>query len=223
MLYLLAIALCIGADQAVKYYVVTHLELYESAPLLPGVVELFHIRNTGGGFSILAGHTWVLTVLTAVLMVGIAWALVKKYFPHPMAMWTLTAILGGGLGNLIDRVRLGYVVDMFNFQFISYPVFNVADILVVCGTIGFAAYYLLLPGALGGGPAVHRHLPRLNEPGGGGPGQLRQGRGQKAVQPDASALTGDRQAYRFHRPSPPGMFFPSVCRGAAGSMRQSRW
>ena len=51
---------------------------------------------------------------------------------------------GGGLGNLIDRIRLGYVVDMFNFQFMSYPVFNVADILVVCGTIGFAAYYLLL-------------------------------------------------------------------------------
>ena len=59
-------------------------------------------------------------------------------------MWTLTLILVGGLGNLIDRVRLGYVVDMFNFQFVSYPVFNVADILVVCGTIGFAAYYLLL-------------------------------------------------------------------------------
>ncbi len=129
MLYLLAVALCIGADQAVKYYVVSHLELYESAPLLPGVVELFHIQNTGGGFSILAGH---------------AWMLVKKYFPHPLAMWTLTVILGGGLGNLIDRVRLGYVVDMFHFQFINYPVFNVADILVVCGTIGFAAYYLLL-------------------------------------------------------------------------------
>ena len=144
MLYLLAIALCIGADQAVKYYVVSHLELYESAPLLPGVVELFHIRNTGGGFSILAGHTWVLTVLTAALMAIIAWMLVKKSSPHPLAMWTLTAILGGGLGNLIDRVRLGYVVDMFHFQFINYPVFNVADILVVCGTIGFAAYYLLL-------------------------------------------------------------------------------
>lgn len=144
MRYLLAIALCIGADQAVKAYVASHLELYESAPLLPGVVELLHIRNTGGGFSILEGHTWALTVLTAALMAGIAWMLVKKTFSHPLAMWTLTAILGGGLGNLIDRVRLGYVVDMFHFQFINYPVFNVADILVVCGTIGFAAYYLLL-------------------------------------------------------------------------------
>ena len=144
MPYILAIILCIAADQAVKYYVVSHLALYEHAPLIPGFVELFHIQNTGGGFSILTGHTWVLTVLTAVLMLGIAALLVKKFFPHPLAMWTLTAVLGGGLGNLVDRVRLGYVVDMFNFQVMSYPVFNVADILVVCGTIGFAAYYLLL-------------------------------------------------------------------------------
>ena len=144
MLYILAIILCIAADQVVKWYVTANLALYEQAPLLPGIVELYHIQNTGGGFSILAGHTWVLTVLTAILMAGIAAALVKKWFHHPLAMWMLTLILGGGLGNLIDRVRLGYVVDMFNFQFIRYPVFNVADIFVVCGTIGFAAYYILI-------------------------------------------------------------------------------
>ena len=144
MLYILAILLCVAADQAVKLYVASHLALYESAPLLPGFVELFYVRNTGGGFSILTGHTWLLTVITSVLMAGIAALLVRKIFPHPLAMWTLTLVLGGGLGNLLDRVRLGYVVDMFNLQFVNYPVFNVADILVVCGTIGFAAYYLLL-------------------------------------------------------------------------------
>ena len=126
MWYILALVLCVAADQAVKFWTVAHLGLYETAPLIPGVVELMYVQNTGGGFSILAGHTWLLTAVTA------------------LAMWTLTAILGGGLGNLVDRVRLGYVVDMFNFQFMNYPVFNVADILVVCGVIGFAAYYLLL-------------------------------------------------------------------------------
>ena len=158
MLYLLAIALCIGADQAVKLYVVSHLALYESAPLLPGVVELLYIQNTGGGFSILAGHTWLLTILTAALMAGVAALMVKRVFPHPLAMWSMAAILGGGLGNLIDRVRLGYVVDMFNFQFMDYPVFNVADILVVCGTVCFAAYYLFLydkPSKKGGEEADH--------------------------------------------------------------------
>ena len=158
MWYLLAIAACIAADHAVKLYVVSHLALYESAPLLPGVVELLYIQNTGGGFSILAGHTWLLTILTAALMAGVAALMVKRVFPHPLAMWSMAAILGGGLGNLIDRVRLGYVVDMFNFQFMDYPVFNVADILVVCGTVCFAAYYLFLydkPSKKGGEEADH--------------------------------------------------------------------
>ena len=158
MPYLLTILLCVAADQAVKYYVVTHLALYESAPLLPGGVELLYIQNTGGGFSILAGHTWLLTILTAALMAGVAALMVKRVFPHPLAMWSMAAILGGGLGNLIDRVRLGYVVDMFNFQFMDYPVFNVADILVVCGTVCFAAYYLFLydkPSKKGGEEADH--------------------------------------------------------------------
>ena len=141
MPYLLTILLCVAADQAVKYYVVTHLALYESAPLLPGLVELYYIRNTGGGFSILSGHTWLLTLLTAAVMAAVAVLLARRTFPHPLAMWTLTAILGGGLGNLIDRVRLGYVVDMFNFQFIDYPVFNVADMCIVSGCVLGLIYY----------------------------------------------------------------------------------
>lgn len=144
MLYLIAIIASIALDQAVKFWTVANLGLWESKPLIPGVIELFYVQNTGGGFSILADHTWLLVVMTTLLMGVIAWMIFKKTFSHPLAMWTLTMILGGGLGNLIDRVRLGYVVDMFNFQFMEYPVFNVADILVVCGTIGFAAYYLLL-------------------------------------------------------------------------------
>lgn len=144
MVYILAVLLCVAADQALKLWTVANLDLYESAPLLPGIVELKYIQNTGGGFSILTGHTWLLAALTAVLMAVLVYLLVKKIFTHPLAVWTLVLIIGGGLGNLIDRVRLGYVVDMFNLQFMRYPVFNIADIFVVCGAIGFAAYYLLL-------------------------------------------------------------------------------
>ena len=102
------------------------------------------------------------------LMAVIAVILWKKIFPHPLAMWTLTAVLGGGLGNLIDRVRLGYVVDMFNFQFMTWPVFNVADILVVCGVIGFAAYYLLLDDKVRPHPAGKREAGRRKEGSGDG-------------------------------------------------------
>ena len=144
MWYILAIILGVAADQALKLWTVANLGLYESVPLLPGIVELMYIQNTGGGFSILTGHTWFLTAVTIVMMLVVAGLLVKKVYSHPLAMWTLTCILSGGIGNLIDRVRLGYVVDMFNLQFMNYPVFNIADILVVVGAIGFAAYYLLL-------------------------------------------------------------------------------
>ena len=144
MVYVFAILLCVALDQAVKLFTVARLDLYEAAPLLPGIVELRYIQNTGGGFSILTGHTWLLVVATVIVMAGLAYLMVKKYFPHPLGMWMLALVLGGGIGNLIDRVRLGYVVEMFNLQFMNYPVFNVADIFVVCGTIGFAAYYLLL-------------------------------------------------------------------------------
>ena len=147
MLYILSIILCVIADQAVKAFVTAHLELYASMPLIPHVVELLHVRNTGGGFSILTDHTWLLTVFTVVLLIGVAFLLWRDVFPHPLARWTLTLVLGGGLGNLIDRIRLGYVVDMFHLEFFpSYPVFNVADILVVIGVLGFAAYYLLIYG-----------------------------------------------------------------------------
>ena len=144
MIYILALVLCVAADQAMKLWTVANLALYESAPLIPGIVELRYIQNTGGGFSILTGHTWFLAAVTAVLMLVIAGILLKKVFTHPMAVWSLVLVLGGGIGNLIDRVRLGFVVDMFNLQFMNYPVFNVADILVVCGAIAFGVYYMLL-------------------------------------------------------------------------------
>lgn len=140
--HILAILCLAATDQGIKYWITAHLHPGEHAPLLPGFVELYYVRNTGGGFSILSGYTGLLTIITFAIMVVLAWLLLKRRFPHPLAMWTLTLLLGGGLGNLVDRIRLGYVVDMFHFQFINYPVFNMADICIVIGVIGFAAYYV---------------------------------------------------------------------------------
>ena len=72
----------------------------------------------------------------------IAVLLAKKVVRHPLGRWGCVLLLAGGLGNLIDRFRLGYVVDMFNFQFMNFPVFNIADICVVCGMALAAVYYL---------------------------------------------------------------------------------
>mgnify|MGYP000769228326 CR=1 FL=1 len=84
------------------------------------------------------------TALIALCVAAVLALLLRRVVRHPLGVAACFLVVAGGLGNIIDRVRLGYVVDMFNFQFIRYPVFNVADIFVVVGIIGFAAYYLLL-------------------------------------------------------------------------------
>ena len=81
MAYIVTILLCIAADQAVKLWTVAHLALFETRPLLPGLVELCYVQNTGGGFSILAQYTWLLTAVTVVLMAVIAGAMVKRCSP----------------------------------------------------------------------------------------------------------------------------------------------
>lgn len=142
MIYAVALVLLLAADQLVKLWVVRHLELFETMALLPGLVELKYVQNTGGGWSVLSEHTWLLSLLTVVIMAVVAVLMVRRVIRHPLGLWACTLILAGGLGNLIDRVRLGYVVDMFNFQFMNYPVFNVADICIVIGMILGAVYYL---------------------------------------------------------------------------------
>lgn len=142
ILYTAVFLVLLAADQILKYWVTQNLDLYESMPLIPGLVELKYIQNTGGGWSILSDYTWLLSFLTSVILVVVLVLLVRGIVRHPLGRWGCVLLLAGGLGNLIDRFRLGYVVDMFNFQFMSYPVFNVADICVVCGVILLVIYYL---------------------------------------------------------------------------------
>lgn len=144
MLYTLIVLALIAADQGLKYWVVSHLALGESAPLLPGVMQLTRLHNTGAAWSSFSGMTAVLAVVTAVLMALVALLLIKKIVRHPLGVAACLLILGGGIGNLIDRVLRGYVVDMFDLQLFSYPIFNVADCLVVIGGVLGAVYYLFL-------------------------------------------------------------------------------
>ena len=142
MWYVLLLAACVAGDQLLKWWVTAHLEMGQSAPLLPGVVQLTRLHNTGAAWSSFSGKTGLLAIVTIVLMLAVAWLLVKKIVRHPLGQWSLAIILGGGIGNVIDRVCRGYVVDMFDLQFISYPIFNLADCFVVVGVILGAVYYL---------------------------------------------------------------------------------
>ena len=134
-------AALLGADQWVKAWVVGHLQMGEAISLFPGFLELMRVHNYGAAWSSFSGARWLLIALTAAGMCAIAWLLVK-IVRHPLGQWSLAIILGGGIGNLIDRVRLGYVVDMLDTMFMDFPVFNVADVFVVCGTVCALIYYL---------------------------------------------------------------------------------
>ena len=141
----LAAVLCVAADQAVKWLVVHTMTLGSSQPLLPPLLRLTRVHNYGAAWSSFSGARWLLIILTAAGMCALAWLLVKVV-RHPLGQWSLACIIGGGVGNLIDRVRLGYVVDMLDTMFMDFPVFNVADVFVVCGTVCALIYYLAFYG-----------------------------------------------------------------------------
>lgn len=155
MWYALLLAACIAGDQLLKYWVVRHLEIGQSAAFLPGLVQLTRLHNTGAAWGSFSGSTTLLTAVTAVLLVAVAWLVLKKVIRHPLGLCAAMLVLGGGIGNMIDRICRGYVVDMFDLEFMSYPIFNLADCFVVVGVILGAVYYLWFYDKYDGRKAKH--------------------------------------------------------------------
>lgn len=143
MLYVVLAAALVGLDQLVKFLVRANIPMGEGVPFLPHVLQLTYYQNTGAAFSIFEEHTWILTLISAAASVVLIVLLLRRTFSHPWAMASLALVLAGAAGNLIDRLFLGYVTDMFQTLFMSFPVFNVADICIVCGGISFCVYFLL--------------------------------------------------------------------------------
>ena len=134
--YGLFVAFIVAADQFTKYLTVANIALYDQYTFIPGLLNLTYVRNTGAAFSSFEGQQW-LFALIFVLFTGL---IIREYFKKTMGFtkfewWCIAAVYGGGLGNMIDRVRLGYVVDMLKTEFMDFPVFNVADCFITCGCI----------------------------------------------------------------------------------------
>ena len=136
LLYCLFALGIVVADQVSKYFVVLNIGLFEQVEFIPGLVSLTYVRNTGAAFSMLSGMRWLFIMIFVVITVLI----VVEYFKKPLPFtkferWCIAAVYGGGLANVIDRVRLGYVVDMIDVDFMEFAVFNVADCFITCGCI----------------------------------------------------------------------------------------
>ena len=139
---LVAAAMLVAADQGIKAWATAQLMPVGVMAVLPGIVELRYILNDGMAFSMLAGKQEILIGVTSLMLIGVlVWLLRGKMPPLERVAWTL--VLGGGIGNLIDRVLNGVVVDYINVLFMNFAVFNFADICVCCG-VGLLILSILL-------------------------------------------------------------------------------
>lgn len=131
-----------GLDQLMKYFAVMHLTKLNTIPLIADVFHLTYCENPGAGFGIFADYTWLLSIFTAAVVFAVVVCVVIKRPKHPALITALTFMTGGAVGNLIDRVRLGYVVDFLDFRLINFPIFNVADCFVTVGAVILAVYII---------------------------------------------------------------------------------
>ena len=142
ILYYLLAAVLIAIDQLVKWGIVQNFALYDELEVIPNIFSLYYIQNRGAAWGILQGRMGLFFIIT-VLVVGY---LVYTFHNLPqrsiLAGISFSFILAGALGNFIDRMRLGYVVDMLRFDFIDFPIFNVADVFLTIG-VGTMIVYLL--------------------------------------------------------------------------------
>lgn len=134
----------VAADQITKILTVQNIKLYEDIPALTGVFHFTRVHNTGAAWSSFQGMTWLFVLVFAVFAAAIIWEFSKNRMGFTMfERWCIVAVFGGGLGNMIDRVRLGYVVDMIELEFMQFPVFNVADCFICCGCVILIVHLLL--------------------------------------------------------------------------------
>ena len=139
MLYLFMavfVAVIVVLDQLTKLWVVENISLHSQVSAIPGLFHLTYTQNTGAAWSSFEGMIWLFALVFAVFTVAIVWEFSQKRMPFTtFERWCIAAVYAGGLGNMIDRLRLGYVVDMIEVEFIRFPVFNVADCFITCGCI----------------------------------------------------------------------------------------
>lgn len=141
-LIVLSIFVLVFLDQLTKWLAVVYLSESASKVFIPGIIELTYHENPGAAWGMLQDHRWVFMVTSTVAIIAILIYLAKnRKDMHPLSLCAFTMIAAGGVGNMIDRLFVGYVVDFINFLFMDFPVFNFAD---MCVTVGAAVMIVWL-------------------------------------------------------------------------------
>ncbi|MCD8066904.1 MAG: signal peptidase II [Oscillospiraceae bacterium] len=147
MLYAIVAVIAIIFDQLLKYWVTANIVLDTGEKtLIPGVIHLTRVHNSGAAFSFMEGSAvarWFFVVLCVAVVAVIVLMLVRNTITGRVTRWCAVFVAAGSVGNCIDRLLNGYVVDMLEFEFFSFPVFNIADIFITVGCIAFCVGLLL--------------------------------------------------------------------------------
>ena len=148
LIWLAVIIVTVFLDQLTKYLTVLHLKPIDTLPIIEDVLHLTYVENTGAAFGMMKDARWVFMVTSTAAIIGILGYMIHRaYIKKEKMPWmealSLSLIVGGGIGNMIDRTMLGYVVDMIDCRFINFAVFNVADSFVCIGA-GLMILYLII-------------------------------------------------------------------------------
>ena len=145
IIILAATALLVGIDQLTKWLAVEYLQEGEPCPIIDGVFELLLHKNPGAAFGLFEGQRWLFMGITVVVIVVLAAILMSgKYRQYRLVNLSGTLIIAGGIGNMIDRVRLGHVIDFLYFRLINFPIFNFADCCVVIGALLLLIFFFFI-------------------------------------------------------------------------------
>lgn len=148
MIYAIMIIAMVALDRWSKIWAQDVLMKIDTMPLINNVFHLTYVENTGAAFSILRGKVEILIFFTGVVLIGLFVLLMMsiRKKESKVLLLSLAMVIGGAIGNMYDRILLGYVVDYFDFRLINFAVFNVADVFVVCGSVLMGIYLIFIEG-----------------------------------------------------------------------------
>lgn len=131
-------------DQISKFSIITHLTPSSRLILIPNIINIVYKKNTGAAFSILSDHVYLLGIISAIFCIAVAMFFVIKRPKNPIMCTAMSMIFAGALGNGIDRIFRGFVIDFIETDFIQFPVFNIADISITIGAALLMVYVIFL-------------------------------------------------------------------------------